>query len=133
MIFENGYLKREHVNPNYRGLVGWPTKFVWTDGGASFGKLLAVQGSYIFNTEYIEEQDIKFFIKQFTPEEIPVGELCWVGYCCDDISSEDDSIQWTITVYDPEEWFCSLANYIVPYLIAGTAERAEELKDWHRG
>jgi len=120
-IFENGLLKPEFINPNYRGtspLGGWPTE----NGGA----LAMVNKEYCCvldsSKQFFTARVTKFVaIKQFTPADIPAGELVWVKL----IGKSAES--WkprTYHGYSRGPW------KVVPFLIAETAERAEELKDW---
>lgn len=186
-IFENGYLKSEFINPNYRGLVGWPSEY--DDGDASGGaKIIAVCGGDVMNDSVYEMPLCNFKIPQFTPKDIPVGELCWVeqfttdynGWCplcgkttefisgassypfggpeecynCGttdshydmlDLDNAEDSKKarelkesnkaYTFHIKRSlgfKKGFVTGANKdcCIPYLIAETAEKAEELKDW---
>lgn len=112
-IFKDGYLKSEFINPNYRGLVGWPCqdgdliKGI-DDGFAWFG------GSNFYTTEPMEN----VAIPQFTKFDIPVGELCWFKV----------HSQWTLLRYGNS--IITMSTHYVPYIIAETTERLEELKDW---
>jgi hypothetical protein len=141
-IFKDGYLLPEFINPNYRGLVGWPC--ISNDGCDSNECYDTTIICTLDNTTAItcEGELDEFFIKQFTPEEIPVGELVWMGY--EDVKNKYDDeiiIHWYLARFvcikpapitgEPQiitEHGCG--EYCVPYLIAETAEDAERLKNW---
>ena len=128
-IFENGLLKNEFINRNYRGLVGWKIDYEYD--------LVAVRNR---RAMYVNENDDlhntvtdTVNIKQFYPEKIPHGELCWFG---------NDSGDWIFAKLRRVD--CERGKYVsdmglgqnwehcVPYLIAETKERAELLKYWHK-
>lgn len=129
-IFENGFLKNQYLNDRYRGLVGWT--FSYTDS----------QSYTLFSNEYgtcQTTEDITgsvcledVYIKEFTQDDIPEGELVWLGYICKDISVEDDSVQWELLPKDSESNFFKSADLCVPYLIAENERIAEELCDWDK-
>ncbi len=135
-IFDNGYLLPEFINPNYRGLVGWPIKRTYEGSGSTFDNLLIAINNVDELTDdgFIEAGD-KYLIPQFTPKDIPVGELVWVGriQMKIDLTKGDyidrSHIKWSLEVHNP---ISNVTNkdYIVPYLIAETAEDAERLKNW---
>lgn len=154
-IFENGYLKSEYINPNYRGLVGWPCEkhigcndLWYSNQDTVLVHVDCGYGAYYKNNIYptlFSCYSETWRIPQFTPEQIPEGELCWMKASAGDIPFESD---WKLVVFqglknvcaDNGEYSRSLAmndgcgyDVFVPYLIALTAERAEELKDWHKG
>ncbi len=149
MIFEDGYLKSEFVNLNYRGLVGWEChrKDAYTMA------LIGEKGEWITDTKltsvdgdqcYLGGVASGFFfpmafnnslrILQFTPQDIPKGELVWVF----DLEYPSEPKLRTFGGYTENELHCFHTSeddtvgylYCVPYLIAETAEKAEELKDW---
>jgi len=124
-IFENGYLKNDCINPNYRGLVGWVSELVYAN---TWDEEALVLGSGIIISIYNKSTNIagdqqgreikSFKVPQFTPKDIPMGELCWV-YTGGD---------WILVVHRPQ----TVEILTVPYLIAETAEDAERLKDWSK-
>lgn len=124
-IFKDGYLKPEFINPNYRGLVGWPC-----ERQSSFGcgwKIAAIiYNLAIFNNG---KGDVNFKISQFTPKDIPVGELCWFGF---EHPVNNGQMIWNLWKIDKATHETIKRDYtnVVPYLIAETPEKAEELKDW---
>jgi hypothetical protein len=65
---------------------------------------------------------VSMVIEQFTPKDIPVGELCWVK------SDFFNCERWGLYVFNCK--YKSSRYSCVPYLIAETAEKAEELRDW---
>ena len=129
-VFENGYLKSEFINPNYRGLVGWPCErkeFTYKSNDYDYVDDLLMcldVRAAMTNDEYCADfEEIK--IPQFTPKDIPVGELCWMLF--------DD--KWYLKVYNDSNLKRSENTFrfpCVPYLIAETAEKAEKLKDWDK-
>ncbi len=161
-IFENGYLKSEFINPNYRGLVGWRAKRLTENAGMINEFIIAVEGDFV----HVIDRNTGFWLKelkipQFTPKDIPVGELCWFGTV-----KAFDIKHWTLGVYNGCEfddgmfffsknqdvrlhdnisrvkkgssvWVEKYQDTIdydlcVPYLIAETAEDAERLKEWNK-
>ncbi len=132
-IFENGYLKSEFINPNYRGLVGWS----WDDGVIlSIDKNNVMFRDKLYNDSrvYFRPLDI-VKIPQFTPKDIPVGELCWVG-----MHYTGEQTYWYLRPFC-EYWSMQGSSFVdsdrnqwdlcVPYLIAETEEDAERLKEWN--
>jgi hypothetical protein len=125
-IFKDGMLNPEYINPNYRG--NWPMSV------PGFCELLIVKDD-VFYYWSDERQDVlstrcKDVIYKFTPEDIQEGELCWMWYLDTD---------WVLRVFDnvkigvDNKYRDSEGNrfkYCVPFLIAETAEKAEELKHW---
>ncbi len=144
-IFEDGYLKQEFINPNYRG--NWDCDiFIYSTESLDHKKqqwrcasLLAISGDFVFAAivgKMAGEHDLKDTkIKQFSLEKIPVGEWCWVGRIQKQIDCRGGGyidrsyIKWTPEVHS---FINNVPNkdYVVPYLIAETKEDAERLKDW---
>ena len=139
-IFAGGYLLTKFINPNYRGLVGWDLS------GEEQGDVLVgiANNTVLFKSGCHQQMmsrdfDIKddLTIKQFTPSDIPVGELCWVSNGEDNwelrANSDGESalinykIEGVLKSYGTNS---KSYKYIVPYLIAETAEDAEIFKDW---
>jgi hypothetical protein len=120
-IFENGYLKSEFINPEYRG--NWSIELWNSCKKMTDGRLLAADnGDYYITPDYCFSPKIK----QFTPQDIPVGELVYYKIC-----EEQD---WKFLRYKPAIRAFSILDgcYVVPYIIAKTAEDAERLKDWSK-
>jgi hypothetical protein len=141
-IFENGYLNPKFINPNYKGLVGWSCRYYRIPNTFDIETVISFDG--IFGSEpntqlkgktsLCRDQDVK--IKKFTVEDIPVGELCWMG---------DGSGEWVLCPFggvkkrwlngkkEINRFIASDGSYegivSVPYLIAETKEDAEKLKD----
>lgn len=127
-IFEGEYLKAEYLNPQYRGLVGWPCEIVTGVYGYISGNLISCREHYFFvedcdNCVTIENNfsNEPIRIEQFEPKDIPVGELVLIKYFRTAVWRLEKFAG--ITNYNPHD-------YIVPYLIAATPEQAEERKDW---
>ena len=76
-IFENGYLKPEFINPNYRGLVGW--KSVGNSNIISVTNGVVVANSKSGGFGHTLLKRIK--IPQFTPADIP-GTFSWCMSHC---------------------------------------------------
>lgn len=138
-IFEDGYLKPEFINPNYRGLAGWPCVVY----GEIVDNLLLSNSSACRKTcLYLEFhlqmgiEEIK--IPQFTPEDIPDGELCWYKV----VVLNKYGGRFYEWIQAPYYKICDetlgarmayridTSDYCVPKLIAERAEDAERLKDW---
>ncbi len=125
MIFEDGYLKSKCINHNYRGLVGFKCKIVKGVYPNQTGDRLVMVCRGSIQTEFGNRGRIgNVVIPQFTPKDIPVGELCWL--------KEYRKAFWSLVVFEDGIGNYHIHDKIVPYLIAETAERAEELKDWHK-
>ena len=133
-IFENGFLKPEFINPNYRGLVGWsctfPSMFDYdTEDYQVMFTLISLNGN---NKQLKEDYDCTgedVVIPQFTPVDIPVGELVWIKLGgAKPTKKSKASDYWVLRQCDD----LIRNGGVVPYLIAETAERAEELKDWSK-
>ena len=81
--------------------------------------------AYITSKEFVSRltgiDDIK--IPEFTPKDIPIGELCWTKTIC-----KTDFDEWDLGVFDGNLYSGDV--YIVPSLIAKTKEDAERLKGW---
>lgn len=132
-LFIDGYLNDKYINRSYRGLVGWGCEITQSMGYAGTVKqlesysntLLGLRGlDNVFMKGIIFANSDEFKIKEFSPADIPVGELVWL--------KEYRKEFWVLTVF-----VAGISNYhihdkIVPHLIAETAERAEELKDWSK-
>ncbi len=128
-IFKDGYLKAEHLNPHYRGLVGWPIT-LW-DGDLT-GELCWVdtQRTIIFRRGYHGVFPLEGVrVHQFSPQDIPLGELCWF--------KAEGGNKWRLAVLSDvvhgiyyEANGTRLFDYCVPHLIANTAEEAEARKTW---
>lgn len=127
-IFEDGFLLNEFMNVNYRGLVGWPCQSkkpsVYARRFLDDTLFAVVEG---FKITRNWKNSLCMRIPQFTPEDIPEGELVWYRL-------DDDEDWWLRPVTKAD--IGSIKSYypagVVPYLIAETAERAEELKDWYK-
>lgn len=141
-IFKDGYLKPEYINPNYRGLVGWPceecsvgaennrrywnkVKLISASRGKKCDTYTRLDSKYGAVDLFLGEEF--FRIPQFTPRDIPLGELCWVA------SKEGFDAASDFELLPSTRYAISNNNtYCVPYLIAATAEEAEERKDWDK-
>ncbi len=135
-IFKDGYLKKKYLNPEYRGLVGWLCK---EEGEWDNGKLVAVAQNRVFvkqpngpfpYCDFLETIQIP----EFTPQQIPAGEFCWVKYFIDGVRdlwrlkvSEGITPGGCLNTADDGMFIC-----FVPFLIAKTEEDAERLKNWHK-
>lgn len=150
-IFQDGYLKSEYINNNYRGLVGWDcyeySKYGYCKGGEYKGKILSTNGNELlfqyadesasnkpFNNRYADHK-----IKKFTPDDIPKGELCWFkrfGHWHLEVFHSVDLIHYDKPRYFSfgdkglQLQFLDNITECVPYLIAETSEDAEKLKNW---
>lgn len=125
-IFENGYLKPEYLNPQYRGLVGWP--FMTWDMVNEKLNISSDNMVCITDTMVVTQGDDLYRrcdlrIEKFGPKDIPVGELVLIKYFRTAVWRLEKFAG--ITNYNPHD-------YIVPYLIAATPEEAEERKGWHK-
>ena len=116
-IFENGYLKSEFINPNYRGN--------WRDnqGDVIIG---IANGMFTYADDNLGLVSVRFLptFNQFTSKDIPIGELCWFGNKVGDhfvLRPLDSGHFHKTKTYD---W------WVIPYLIAETEKDAERLKDW---
>jgi hypothetical protein len=131
-IFKGGHLKSEFINPNYRGLVGWPCKFS-NQISESTLDMINSQGDALIEGHNRISNIRDVHIEKFTPDKIPEGELCWfeVGKGCNSwrldafVSCDEYGIYYSATNTE-SQMGC------VPYLIAETAEDAERLKDWSK-
>ncbi len=124
-IFEDGYLKQEFINPNYRGFPGWDCE-LWCGIRGNIIKDKLLLNSY--NGMVLEEHNININntvkIPQFTLEKIPVDEIVWIK------PRNGDLICW-YKCFMKDIYRCSAnKSYIVPHLFAETEEDAERLKDW---
>lgn len=134
-LFENGYLKSSFINPNYRGLVGWPCEVENTSNDIYMKKtkrkvsllLTEKEAFYIKGAHYAGENQL--FIPKFTPKDIPVGEIVFENLKGSDLWIKafmtDNKIQNLKKSYTEITY--------IPYLIAETAERAQwilEKTDW---
>ena len=129
-IFEDGYLKPEFINANYRGLVGWDCRIrIGMCHHHSNDKVVALTDSKAITAlDDVYDKDT-LMISQFTPADIPVGELCWFWKNhCNKVLEVFDGVRIcrdnVINTSKSSEWYC------VPYLIAETEEEAERLKNW---
>ena len=123
-IFEAGILKFAHLNPNYRGLKGWPCKI----GGKDEELIAVFNGVYQTKTRH---SNIMPEISWFTNLQIPEGELVWM---------QDIFWGWHLlpfggvstsdTSYMSSNCDGKYYTRMVPYLIAETAADAQELVDW---
>ena len=126
-IFKDGYLRSEFINPNYRGLVGWPCDYGNLIGTCKDGGIIVNSMDEIVKA-VIDTEDLT--IPQFTAKDIPVGEWCWFG------SQYPNSIMWALIPNNKLLISDVIKNegknfyYCVPYLIAETEQDAEKLKDW---
>lgn len=136
-IFGNGLLKNEFINHNYRGLVGWKIDYEYDLIAVRNRRAMYVNANDDLHNTVTDTVNIK----QFSLKDIPMGELCWFKE-----TGEHASGDWALMTreqalvleYD-EYQTCkgwnreaySESKYCVPYLIADTPERAEELKDWN--
>jgi len=118
MIFENGYLKSEFINPEYVSTSGgWETSC----GNKIISKLKAQVCYYYTAVDRMAVDGFRTFkIKQFKPSEIPIGELCWFNW---------EGTGWflipmTRQRQKSEDILC------VPSIIAKDEEQAEKLKGW---
>lgn len=142
-IFENGFLKPNVFNPNYRGIIGWPCEVFKSGAGGSFwsGSNTIISIDSMDNmydkeecvqlkriTKLVRSQDVR--VKEFTPADIPVGELCWVKFYPES--------QWLARTKAEFDEVCNNGyaqvkideTYCVPFILAETAEDAELMKDW---
>ena len=131
-IFENGLLKNEFINRNYRGLVGWKIDYEYNLVAVRNRRAMSINANDDLHNTVTETVNIK----QFTVEEIPVGELCWMG---------DGSGEWVLCPFggvkkrwlngkkEINRFIASDESYegiiAVPYIVAETKEDAEKLKD----
>jgi len=132
-IFKEGYLKKEFINPNYRGLVGWPLDVT------GHCDLLMVKKSVLYywcdDQQRTKETMVKRIVREFKPEDIPVGELCW--FSCGNGVWQLHKLRKVVdvTTMHYDKFFPSGGgshSHCVPYLIAETTEDAERLKDWDK-
>ncbi len=130
-IFKDDYLLTKFINPNYRGIIGWSCSY-YVDyppiGVDSFSDrlLICVDSDYAtFKTmEDCNLGDVE--IKQFTINDIPDGEIVWMRHF------DGGPNNW-IRGFWEKDMDKKFNHYIfVPYLIAETAEKAEELRDWNK-
>jgi len=143
-IFENGYLKPEFINPNYRGITGFDCADdyePWDGEGDYFrekliattshsGGSIAKPKSWIFcylrdddsnrDGYVIELENLR--VKEFTVEDIPEDEFVWV---LDNICKVWYLIQKKLTKTVFKD-----SRLIVPHLIAETEADAIRLAEW---
>ena len=129
-IFEDGYLKTEFINNEYRGLVGWPCKTNAIDGLRYEDKLYGMNGRELYFLDVVYSDEVEHIkIKEFSAEDIPEGELVWVY-----LPIEPCSWELAVLTKDLRCMTVQCKTYSkyrpVPYLIAKTAEDAERLKNW---
>jgi len=129
-IFKDGYLLPGYINPNYRGLVGWKCEDIH---GNQRDLIVSITKGVVQGVRGATSSIDFYKIPQFTPDDIPDGEWCW--FC------DYHKHTWSLGVihlggkiegYDLLRKEESRRHYgdVVPYFIAETAERAEELKGW---
>ena len=129
-VFHNGALKKECLNYNYRGLVGWDcynhqdkikSKLVCINSGECMDDTL----SGTFGVDWLE-------IPEFSLVDIPNGELCWVTvYSQCDRGYSFELMQLKTFVRESVGSILASSYYTaVPYIMAETPDRAEELKWW---
>jgi len=134
-IFENGFLSDEFINPNYRGLSdsgGWPCSVKVLDGRLE-NHLVAVHAGVFITTTRSEGWPPR--ISHFTPKDIPVGELCWFArgdgeWDLMPFGKVVGKESWIMVFFYPVNYSAMSFRHCVPFLIAETAEKAEELKGW---
>jgi hypothetical protein len=124
-IFKDGYLLPEFINGNYMGR--WVCRVLTKT--ELFNNSLAYLLSTFMGSVYTSHQPtsdvLGIKIPQFTPEDIPVGELVFVllnGKVLGGLSVLSEGLLKSFDKMD--------CISFVPYLIAETAEDAERLKDW---
>jgi hypothetical protein len=141
-LFKEGYVNKHHINPKYVGLVGWAGVCAETQYQVDEDyKCTPFELKAKINGDYIDEYGDKveyFKIPQFTPAEIPIGELCWV---MSKIWNEDEE-QWVRKVFKgyttpghcyPFEYEDgTFSSTCVPTFIAEDKETAELMKDWSK-
>jgi len=139
-IFNDGYLNIQYLNPNYRGIVGFPADWHialhmenehWEDARI----LTTHMGEYVSNGfETIKywghDNFCRLRIPQFAIDDIPLDEYCWVNYGGE---WKKETYLEFITAYDEIVFKHEIDKplYCVPTLIAETKEDAENLKDWN--
>ena len=139
-IFKDGYLDIQYLNPNYRGMVGFPADWWialhmedehWEDSRI----LTTYNKSYVSNGyETINywgyDKFCKLRIPQFSIDDIPLEEYCWVNYGGE---CKKETYLEFVTTYDEIVFKNEIDEslYCVPTLIAETKEDAEKLKDWN--
>jgi hypothetical protein len=147
-IFEEGHLRPECINPNYRGLVGWKCRGKIHRFEEEIDLTLVALAKYP-DSGFICAFDISgqvlrksLKIKRFSGLDIPVGELCWFanggshqvdGECYWVLRpvTQTDIDKYTDTGKDRWNEFGNMR--LVPYLIAGTWKKAWELMgDWSK-
>ncbi|MCP4339653.1 MAG: hypothetical protein GY799_12365 [Desulfobulbaceae bacterium] len=131
-IFEDGYLKSEFLNPNYKSFVGWS---VTTISDGIVGKLFSLLDGEAQCSNYNTDQD-QVVVKHFSPQDIPEGELCWFsngdGWHLFRFLEYDNSRNAVGLYFPMDEVNGGAWAWCVPFLIAGTPEEAEILKDWDK-
>jgi hypothetical protein len=135
-IFEDNYLKNEFINPKYVSTSReWEVEICLkgsklddlSDGQDILVSICKEFASTENGTVDFEYETIK--IPEFKIEDIPEGELVWIGRKCR-LTSDKLIIIWYLKQMKKDFIKESKVNYIVPYLIAETAEDAERLKGW---
>ena len=134
-IFKDGYLKPEFINPEYRSLVGWECEIIHDENNLITIYTIMNQTVHSWGCTW---NILELNIPEFTPKDIPIGELCWFTNKCTWVLSTF-SRMLTQGSYSKkflaDSTVCGLGHdfkYCVPYLIAKTKEDAERLKNWSK-
>ena len=135
-IFKDGYLDVKYLNPNYRGIVGFPADwwmglYVEPDHWIDTSILTTKNGTHVSNGYHTISMWYDDFcrvrIPQFHIDDIPIGELVWIERP-HFAQSKRSLTSFYLEVLGE---YINPKYRIVPYLIAGTEEDAEKLKDWN--
>ena len=138
-IFNDGYLDIQYLNPNYRGIVGFPADW-WIalhmeDEHWEEARILTTHlGKYVSNgfatINYWNDDFCRLRVEQFAMDDIPLEEYCWSKLGGGEWKKET-RLEF-ITAYDEIVFKNEIDEplYCVPTLIAETKEDAEKLKDW---
>jgi len=125
-MFKDGILKKEFLNPDYRG--SWLIQVMTSEGDKyndTAGLLLATFNGQFHTTllKCNEVTDIE--VREFTTEDIPEGEIVWIkGAGAYNWTKKF----WTLPKQKIEHYL--QRNSVVPSLVAADAVQAEKMCGW---
>jgi len=138
-IFKDGYLDLRFLNPEYRGISGFPAEWfigihVEPSDWHNSSVLTIRDGKYVSNgydtIKFHNDDDMELLrIPKFASNDIPLDEYCWVNYGGE--WKLETRLEF-VTTYDEivHKHEIDEPLYCVPTLIAETRFEAEKLKEW---